>query len=249
MVAWLPSITPLLCNVFILSCFNLHNNPIREVQVHNPLSEIPKSIKLSKSMFFSQHVSSFNYLFCFEMGSCSTEWPGTPDLPASTSKCMGYRHVLVSSCSSPWEQLLPLLPLALGLFQGCRELHDVSPKEFPGHYWPSPPPAWLRWPQPPTATESMKGSGGWAALLARTMKHRFYDKLLYCQIIFWRFVFVLIDSWCSHPWSKRLLLSVTVFKAKTYKVVRKGGCWVLSCKWDIYSNTPLPTFKAQALSK
>lgn len=40
----------------------------------------------------------------------------------------------------PQAHLLPLLLLALGLFQGCLELHDVPPEEFPGHYGPPPPP-------------------------------------------------------------------------------------------------------------
>lgn len=60
----------------------------------------------------------------------------TAPLPAQASAARGRR-------GPDAAHLLPLLPLALGLFQGCLELHDVSPEEFPGHYWPSPPPARL----------------------------------------------------------------------------------------------------------
>lgn len=58
----------------------------------------------------------------------------TAPLPAQASAARGRRGPAAA-------HLLPLLPLALGLFQGCLELHDVSPEEFPGHYWPPPPPA------------------------------------------------------------------------------------------------------------
>lgn len=62
--------------------------------------------------------------------------------------------------------LLPLLPLALGLLQGCLQLHNVPPEEFPRHHSPPPLAAaslWAPWPQPPTGSDSVKGSGGWTA--------------------------------------------------------------------------------------
>lgn len=58
---------------------------------------------------------------------------GTAPLPAQASAARGRRGPAAA-------HLLPLLLLALGLFQGCLELHDVPPEEFPGHYWPPPPP-------------------------------------------------------------------------------------------------------------